>query len=65
MLKLNSLPWVSIPVNDDDALWKMHRLFDELNFDFDYNSEDGELMLAPGNCYIQFYSPTFIQKKEG
>jgi hypothetical protein len=65
MVKLNGLPWVSVPVDDDDKLWRMHHLFDELGFDFDYNSSTGELMLSPGNCYIQFYSPKFTEQGWG
>jgi hypothetical protein len=65
MPKLNGLPWVSVAVDNDDALRLLHHAFDEAQLDFDYNSNHGELMLSPGNCHIQFYSPTFIEQGWG
>jgi hypothetical protein len=65
MPKLNGLPWVSVAVDDDDALRMIYRAFDEAGVSFQYEEKHGELMLSPGNCHIQFYSPTFIEQGWG
>ena len=65
MPKLNGLPWVSIAVDDDETLSRMSHVFDEGGMDFVYNERHGELMLSPGNCFVQFYSPKFTEQGWG
>jgi len=65
MPKLDGLPWFSIAVDDDDALYILYRAFDESGVTFQYSEKHGELMLMPGDCFIQFYSPTFVEQGWG